>query len=336
MYKRLFCITLFAVAPLADACKPTLDYRREPAHAAYDAAYTQWARDTADVLVKDADPNIAWASLVLLMRTREEAYAKQLDLPPEPTSGAGRLMRYAYCGESERCPPAITQWVDIEPDNLFVLAVALHENERYASKARRKLDGVTRYDDYFGAARVLEETLLARVPAPPVAPAGYVLPPCSELAFDAVAPRPNLGNQPVVLGAPSVFLNDGKLATPLRLKIAELLVASKGSPLTTVAGARLGSWAAVDNGDLEHYCTLYSRARSFDSEVYEWILHGGHGVDPGVRNDYFAALATRNGVDALVEIAARLPEKLAPKAIDEAELTQCKAKLTGKTDEQTP
>lgn len=323
-------LCLLAAVPAADACKPARDYRRDPAHAAYDAQYAQWARDAADALVKDADPNIAWASLVLLVQVGEDDHAAALDLPRDPTSGVGRLMRYAYCGATERCPTGVTQWVEAEPDNLFVLAAALHENDSYASKARRMLDGATRYDDYIAATRTLEETLLGRLPAPPPVPAGYMLPACSPLAFDAIAPRPNLGKQPVVLSAAAVFLDDGKLATPLRLKIAQLLTAPNRSPIAAVAGARLGTWAAVDTGELAHYCALEARARAFDSDVYEWIMQGGHGVDPTVRADYFATLATRNGVDALTDIASRLPQALQPKPLDAAALAKCNARLGAK------
>ncbi|MDC8013461.1 hypothetical protein [Tahibacter soli] len=325
-----FALLCLLAASTADACKPPRDYRREPAQRAYDAHYAQWTHDAADALVKDPDPNVAWASLVMLLQVGEGDHAATLDLPRDPTSGVGRLMRYAYCGETERCPTGITEWVESEPDNLFVLAVALHENDSYASKARRKLDGATRYDDYTVATRTLEETLLARVPAPPPVPAGYVLPACSVLAFDAVAPRPNLGNQPAVLAAAAVFLDDGKLATPLRLKIAQLLTTPNRSPLAAVAGARLGTWAAVDTDELAHYCALEARGRSFDGDVYEWIVKGGHGVDPAVRADYFATLATRNGIDALTDIAARLPQALKPKPIDEAALAKCNARLAKK------
>ena len=321
----LYC--LLAAAPAADACKPPRDYRREPAHNAYDAQYAQWAHDAADALVQDPDPNIAWASLVLLLQTGQADHAATLAEPRDPTSGAGRLMRYAYCGATQRCTAGIAQWVEAEPDNLFVLAAALHENDSYASKARRKLGDATHYDDHGSATRALEATLLARVPAPPPAPAGYVLPACSALAFDAVAPRPNLGKQPVVLGAAAVCLDDGKLATPLRLNIAQLLTAPNQSALAAAAGARLGTWAAVDAEQLAHYCALEARGRSFGDKVYEWIMQGGHGVDPAVRADYFAALATRNGIDALADIAARLPDALRPAPIDEAAQAKCNARL---------
>ena len=326
----LALLCLIAAVPAADACKPPRDYRRDPAHNAYDAHYRQWAGDAADALVKDPDPNIAWASLVLLMQAGDRDRAAALELPPEPTTGAGRLMRYAYCGETERCPADITSWVEAEPDNLFVLALALHENDSYASKARRKLDAATRYDDHADATRTLEATLLTHVPAPPPAPAGYVLPACSALSFDAVAPRPNLGNQPAVLAAATVFLDDGKLATPLRLKLAQLLTAPNRSPLAAATGARLGSWAAVDTAELTHYCALAAHAQTFNEKVYEWTASGGHGVDPALRAEYTAALATRNGVDALTAIAAKLPPELAPKPVDEAAQAKCNARLAAK------
>ena len=323
----LAAAALLAAAPAADACKPPRDYRRDPAHNAYDAHYRQWAGDAAAALVKDADPNIAWASLVLLLQAGETDRVRDLDLPPDPTTGAGRLMRYAYCRDTERCSPAISQWVEAEPDNLLVLALGLREDANYASKVRRKLDAATRWDDYADATRTLEATLLGRVPAPPPAPAGYVLPACSAMTFDAAAPRPNLGNVPAATGAASVFLEDGRIANPVRSKIAQVLTAPGRPPLTAAAGARVGTWASSDKADLARYCALDARAQSFEQKVYEWTATGGHGVDAAVRNEYVAALATRNGIDALAEIAAKLPAQFAPKPVDDAAVTKCNARL---------
>jgi hypothetical protein len=310
----------------AQACKVPTNYQRPETFRAYDRQHHEWIRSVAQRLIADRDPQIAWTG-VMLVSSMDNALPASL--PPQPTTGVGRLMQYLACDNGKHCPEALTRWVDAEPDNVFVVALALADDrhderdDALTDSLRGKLAHATRYDDYYLAIRALVDTIAARIDVtPPPAPSGYTPPPCSFLYDTSFSGL-------LLVAASATDASEGLLDGPpldaaTKLRLADLLIDAPRNLQAAGVGAELGMSVATSPIDRERYCRIEARANA-QEDVIEWLL-----TDPDARrlrhlHRFHQALATHNHLDAIDAIAPQLPSDHRPAPVDPAQVAACVA-----------
>ena len=318
------CVTAFD----AQACKVPTTYQRPEAFREYDSQHRQWIRSVAERLALDTDPQIAWTG-VMLVSSMNGALPDAASLPPLPTTGVGRFMQYLACDDGKHCPEMLTRWVDTEPDNAFVLALALADDDRDESddaltdSLRDKLAHATRYDDYYLAVQMLGDAIAARIDlTPPPTPPGYKPRPCSFLYDTSFSTLLTVTGS--ATNAPEALLYGPPLDPALRLKLADLLIATPRSVQAVGIGAKLGMSATTRPIDRERYCTIEARADAL-VDVAEWLLTEPEARQFGHLRRFHQALKTRNGLDAIDAITAQLPPNHRPAPIDPSQIAACVA-----------
>lgn len=318
------CATAFD----AQACKVPTNYQRPEAFREYDRQHRQWIRSVAERLTVDRDPQIAWTG-VMLVSSMNDALPDAASLPPLPTTGVGRFMQYLACDEGKRCPEALARWVEAEPDNVFVVALAIADDNRDESddeltdSLRDKLAHATRYDDYYLEIRSLADAIAARTDlTPPPTPPGYKPPPCSSL-YDT-----SFSTLLAVTGsdtdAAEALLYGPRFDPALRLKLADLLIAAPRGLNAIGIGAELGESIASSPIDRERYCRIQARGQAI-TDLAEWLLTDPEANRHGHLRRFHQALATRNMLDAIDAIAPLLPPNHRPAPIDPAQIAACVA-----------
>ena len=309
----------------ADACSTLVSKRdiRSEALKHHDGVYEKWFLSITRRLAESPDNEIAWAG-AMLSPTGDD---NDISVPALPTTGLGRLMRYAWCDGSRRCPGALAQWLAAEPDNLFVLALAMDErNTPLADEARERLAYATRYDDYTIDAQALGKRISALPDTePPPAPEGYERPALGCIALSDARIQSHIDG--VMLMAVSFNMHGLKSApvdAPVKLRLADLLLASPRSIHAAEVGAQIGNEVATDPIDRERYCRAEARADAQD-DALSWLVTDAGAVRGGERAAFYDALRTRNALDAVDAVAAQLPASRRPDPVDPERVAACVA-----------
>jgi hypothetical protein len=285
----------------------------------YDTGFEAWLHATGQRLALSPNNEIAWAGAIFVASNSNAA--EVAPEPAPPTTGAGRLLRHIYYEGTERRAESLAQWIAAEPDNVFVLALAIHDGDAVlAEQARARLPFATRYDDYYLALQNLSGEIEKHFDVtPPTKPAGYKMPSWTFLTDMTVAAHLHMFAT-LATDVPDQSLDD-IVSDPARaLALADRLIAATGSVSAAGAGARLGLKVAPGPADRERYCRIEARAQA-QEDALSWLLTEAESVDQ--RRHFHELLRTRNIVDAIDAMAAQLPEEQRPEPLDEQRLAQC-------------
>jgi hypothetical protein len=287
--------------------------------AAYDRELCLWQRATGERIAGDPDPDVAWAGAALAARDDCGSGTRALAVtPPPPTTAGGRLMQLDYCDAVNDCSDTLARWRETDPGNLYVAALAL---EAGAPDVAQDLATATHYDDpYLDLTRIVTQITTRYDFTPPPAPTDYMPLTTSqmmreELLFSLI----DTGRISTTLRG---LVDHETLAPELRLKLADMLAAAEGSPYAVETAAELGIAAASAPADREHWCRLHLRAQN--AAAATWELTRGD-APAALSTDYATLLRSRNAVDAVDAIVARLPANLRPHPVDEKMLEKCVA-----------
>lgn len=314
-------LALIAPAFDANACMPFSRRERPQAFRDYDAQHGRWLSAVGRRLAQLPDNEIAWTGALFVAADDGVVEAP----PATPTTGVGRLMRHVWCDEGSRCPDAVAQWMAVEPDNLFVLALAMDgKNAALADEARERLARATRYDDYTFDAQVLADRISALPDiTPPPEPPGYEMPACTFVAGKSVASYLHTIAM-FAAGAAGELGDDPALDASLRLRIADILLASPRSAYAASHGAKLGVAAATSPIDRERYCQAQARADAQEA-AHSWLVTEAAAEESGQRAHFHRALRARNALDAVDAIASQLPANRRPDPVDPERVAACVA-----------
>ncbi|MDC8013457.1 hypothetical protein [Tahibacter soli] len=320
-----FAVTL---ATAASACPIFIPQGpRNAASIEYDRQYCAWQRALGERIATDPDPDVAWAGAALAVRDNCEATEPPALVPSPPTTAGGRLMQLHYCQRSGTCDDALARWRKAEPDNLYVLALAI-ENDEPVSDA--DFDRTTHYADGWRDVRRIVATVLARYDvAPPRKPSDYLPGPMwrtidekpADLVFPMQAMRRTL----------DALDNREPFAPALHAQFARILLAARDTPFAAEYGARHGIDDAVtDPVERRRYCTADARANENAQLLWELTIEK---PDSPAAQRFADLLRDGNALDAIDAFAASLPLAQRPAPVNENDIDACVDEVDGEEDE---
>ncbi|HJU39444.1 MAG TPA: hypothetical protein VJ724_07700, partial [Tahibacter sp.] len=289
--------------------------------------FCAWQRELGERIATDPDPDVAWAGAALAVREGCESTAPVAFAPPPPTNAGGRLMHYVYCERSDTCGDALAQWRAAEPDNLYLMVLALDAGDDVAPSEFAR---ATRYADGWLDVRRIVATAAAHYDlAPPPRPAEYERRSLWLLTVDT--PNDLLFDMQLSRGLFDALVDRDLADRALRRKLADILLAAEGTPFAGESGAQLGLDAATDAEDRRRYCTASRRAEASVAALWELTVEAPN--SPAARQ-FADLLRDRNALDAIDAMAASLPLRVRPLAIDQKAIDDCVGDVPDEDDAQ--
>ncbi|MDC8013460.1 hypothetical protein [Tahibacter soli] len=331
-------VLTLAAAGAAGACSLQLGYQRNETFARYDDAYDAWIAELGARLRNDPDPEISYAGRLFGLRTPSHAPPRPPPPPgarpppeapepaardlPQPATVLAHWLRFLYCDRPSRCEDGLADWIASEPDNAFVFERALTRERRAGlGDVDRRLRLATRYDDHDAAFRALPAKIAARYDvAPPVPPADYEMPPCethygvgfAEVFAYRVSTISDL--------TASAIRRDASISASTKLHVAELMLAATDTPYAADRAVAIGDAVAVAPADRQRWCREKARLEAVSRTLASRYLFGDDAADER-RRRFYAALTTRNAIDAAEAVAREENEPL--RDIDDAAVAAC-------------